>query len=294
MSSFTPSTIGRLSAAALAFGLVACQGEPPTAADSPRTPIAFAIGDAPGDPTNSTPELGKLKVCKSASSNVSGTFTFSRTTTDPSTGSVLATATIAPNNCIVAAVDPGIGINGSAVTTTETSAGMTGVSAQRVDANNPTPINEPFANGGSLFINAFHGFTITYVNYVEPSTAINGCSPGYYKTHAFPTLPNGYTSSTSFATVFGNNVYGTKTLFQVLTTTGNDGLAALGRQTVAAYLNAVIYPDFGYTPDGVISAFNTAVNTGTAADQNDLKNIFEALTDVDGRICTNPTAKLGR
>ncbi|MEO5825717.1 MAG: hypothetical protein ABIR59_07510, partial [Gemmatimonadales bacterium] len=183
--------------------------------------------------------------------------------------------------------DPGLGTNGSAVTTTETSAGMVSVSAQRVDANNSTPINEPFTNGGSLFVNAFHGFTITYVNVVDvPTAGNNGCSPGYYKNHQFPT---GFTSTTTFASVFGNNVYGDATLLTVLKT-GGGGLAALGRQTVAAYFNATIYSDFGYSPQDVIDAFNAAV-AGTAADQNDLKNTFEALTDVDGRICTNPTGK---
>ncbi|MEO5825743.1 MAG: hypothetical protein ABIR59_07640, partial [Gemmatimonadales bacterium] len=98
-SNFHVNTFGRVAAAAVVLGLVACQSEGLTSQDIARTPVAFAIGEA----TNSTPVLGKIKVCKSASSNVSGTFTFSRTTSDPSTGSVLANATIAPNNCIVVA-----------------------------------------------------------------------------------------------------------------------------------------------------------------------------------------------
>ena len=280
MSAVTHTSIRRLAAAAVVLGLVACQGEAPT---SPDFPASFAIGDA----TNSTPEFGKVKVCKSSTSNVSGTFTFGRAAVGASTGSALANATIDPNNCVVVAEDfSGSGV-GSNITITETSAGLVSITGQRIDDSGaPVISNQPFTNGGTLFVNQVHGFTITYHNFMEETTGNNGCSPGYWKNHQFPAP---YTSSTTFASVFGNNVYGDATLLEVLST-GGGGLKALGRQTVAALFNATVYPDFGYTPAEVIAAFN-AVVPGTSADQNALKDEFEALTDVNGRICTNPTGR---
>ena len=279
MSAVTQNLVRRVAAAAVVLGVVACQGETLTAPDSAR----FAIGDA----TNSTPEFGKVKVCKSATSNVSGTFTFGRAAVGASTGSALANATIEPNNCVVVAEDfSGSGV-GSNITITETSAGLVSITGQRIDdPGAPVVSNQPFTNGGTLFVNQFHGFTITYHNFVEETTGNNGCSPGYWKNHEFPAP---YTSSTTFASVFGNNVYGDATLLEVLST-GGGGLKALGRQTVSALFNATVYADFGYTPAEVIAAFN-AVVPGSSADQDALKAEFEALTDVDGRICTNPTGR---
>ncbi len=284
MSTVTLCSLRPVAAAAIFLGLVACQSEAPSALNSPLMPVSFQIGDA----TGSMPELGKIKVCKSSSSNVSGSFSFSRRAQGASTGSALTNATIDPSNCTVVAEDDGPNGVGSFVTITETSAGLVSVTGQRITA--PGGIaNESFTNGGTLFVNSFHGFTITYNNFVEPPpppSGNNGCSPGYWKNHKFPA---GYTSTTTFASVFGNNVYGSATLLTVLKT-GGGGLAALGRQTVSAFFNATVYADFDYTASGVVSAFN-AVVPGSSADQSALKNAFEALTDVDGRICTNPTGK---
>lgn len=280
MSAVTQNSIRCVAAAAVVLGVVACQGAEALTATAP---VSFAIGDA----TTSAPEFGKVKVCKSSTSNVSGTFTFGRTAVGGSTGSALANATIAPNNCVVVAEDFSVSGVGSNITITETSAGLVSITGQTIDnPGAPVVSNQPFTNGGTLFVNQFHGFTITYHNFVEETTGNNGCSPGYWKNHQFPAP---YTSSTTFASVFGNNVYGDATLLTVLST-GGGGLAALGRQTVSALFNATVYADFGYTAAEVIAAFN-AVVPGTSAAQNSLKNTFEALTDVDGRICTNPTGR---
>ena len=224
MSTVTLCSLRPIAAAAIFLGLVACQSEAPSALNSPLMPVSFQIGDA----TGSMPELGKIKVCKSSSSNVSGSFSFSRRAQGASTGSALTNATIDPSNCTVVAEDDGPNGVGSFVTITETSAGLVSVTGQRITA--PGGIaNESFTNGGTLFVNSFHGFTITYNNFVEPPpppSGNNGCSPGYWKNHKFPA---GYTSTTTFASVFGNNVYGSATLLTVLKT-GGGGLAALGRQ----------------------------------------------------------------
>lgn len=281
---FAHTTFGRVAAAAVVLGLVACQNEAPTASDPARTPVSFAVGDV----TTSTPEFGKIKVCKSASSNVSGDFTFSRSAVGASGGTVSGNRTIVAAECRVVAEDIGGDDVGSNVSITETSAGLVSITGQRIDNPGAVVSNQPFTNGGTLFVNSFHGFTITFDNFVAPPPppGNNGCSPGYWKNHNFP---NGYSSSTKFADVFNNNVYGNATMLTVLKT-GGGGLAALGRQTVSAYFNAIVYADFGYSAMGVIDAFN-AVVPGTSAAQNSLKDAFEDLTDVDGRICTNPTGK---
>ncbi|MBA2293170.1 MAG: hypothetical protein H0W15_12030 [Gemmatimonadales bacterium] len=179
------------------------------------------------------------------------------------------------------------------MTINETSAGLVSITGQRVDGPGNTVTSQPFTNGDNLFLNQFHGYTITFNNFVQappppppPPSGNLGCSPGYFKNHAFPA---GFTSSTTFASVFGNNVFGSATLLDVLKT-GGGGLEALGRQTVAAFFNATIYADFGFTAAEVVAEFN-AVVPGSSADQKSLKDTFEALTDVNGRICTNPTGK---
>jgi hypothetical protein len=259
--------------------LIGCQSDGIT---RPDTVLSLAIGDA----TNSTPEYGKIKVCKSADSNVSGDFDFDRDPVGASTGTALANATIAPGECIIVAEDDGGAGMGSDITITETSAGLVSITGQRIDEIGGVDVisNSPFVNGGELFVNSFHGFTITFKNVVQIGN--NGCSPGYWKNHKFPA---GYSKTDTFASVFGNAVYGAKTLQQVLST-GGGGVTALGRQTVSAFFNAVVYSDFGYTPAEVISMFNDAV-PGTSAEQNALKDLFEGLTDVKGRRCTNPTGK---
>jgi hypothetical protein len=106
-----------------------------------------------------------------------------------------------------------------------------------------------------------------------------GCSPGYWKTHS--AWPAPYTPGTLFSAVFENAFPG-KTLQQVLALQGG-GLNALGRQTVSALLNAQANDvNYELSPLDVITQFN-AVFPG--ADYTTLKNSFEALTDINGRIC---------
>ena len=64
---------------------------------------------------------------------------------------------------------------------------------------------------------------------------------------------------------------------------GGGGLNALGRQTVSALLNAASPGvSFELTTAQVISKFNAAYASGV---YEPTKNEFEALTDVNGRIC---------
>ncbi len=116
----------------------------------------------------------------------------------------------------------------------------------------------------------------------EPPSAGQGCSPGYWKTHS--AWPAPYTPSTLFVTVFGENAFPGLTLQQVLAT-GGGGLNALGRQTVSALLNAQSTGvNFELSAAEVVGQFQAAF-PGSSASYTVLKNSYEALTDVNGRVC---------
>ena len=135
-----------------------------------------------------------------------------------------------------------------------------------------------------LFPGAANSRDSDYNDYIfsVKATAIlagQGCSPGYWKNHS--AWPAPYTPNTLFSAVFENAFPG-KTLQQVLST-GGGGLNALGRQTVSALLNAkALGGRYELSPQSVINQFN-AVFPGS--DYTTLKNAFEALTDINGRIC---------
>ena len=175
-----PSSLPRISKFAVAgiVGLAACAGgagdSGPTAIKAPAAPRLQL-----GVTADHTPEKGKLKVCKSESSNVSGTFTASITqfvaagfpAPGSPSGSALGEVTVAPGECAVIAEDNGGNGIASDVVLTETSAGM--VSATLVEINavyqgsdvvgSPVPV----ADGLTYRINSFHGDVVTYVNNVD-------------------------------------------------------------------------------------------------------------------------------
>lgn len=109
-----------------------------------------------------------------------------------------------------------------------------------------------------------------------------GCSPGYWKQKQhFHSYTAPYTPNTMFSAVFENAFPG-KTLLQVLSQ-GGGGLNALGRQTVSALLNAASTKvSYELSAAQVIKKFNDVYPGG---DYEGLKNEFEKLIDVDGRIC---------
>src|SRR5258707_299796 len=103
LNAFTKRSLifaGTAGAAALIAS--ACSSTPGGSSGSASLPTSPSAGlfrsFAAGDSTTSTPVAGQIKVCKSSTSNVSGTFTVTAggavTTVSP---------TIAPNNCVVVA-----------------------------------------------------------------------------------------------------------------------------------------------------------------------------------------------
>jgi hypothetical protein len=100
-----------------------------------------------------------------------------------------------------------------------------------------------------------------------------GCSHGYWKNHPAAWAATGYAVSQDFDAVFGVNAFTpNRTLLQALQA-GGGGINNLGRQGVAALLDAA-HPgvDFPLTRDEVILAVQNAVlsgNVNTVASQLD-------------------------
>jgi hypothetical protein len=108
-----------------------------------------------------------------------------------------------------------------------------------------------------------------------PDGGAEGCTPGYWKQQQhFDSWPAPYTPWTDFSDVFDDAIPG-KTLQQVVKQ-GGGGLAALGRHTVAALLNAASPGvDYGPSPTDVIDMFNAA----NPSDYEDLKDVFVGLNE---------------
>ena len=159
--------------------------------------------------------------------------------------------------------------------------------------NVPTP-QKSVANGGTWSQAncenpAALNFTgnVSYVPSTPPPTLLNdrGCSPGYWKNHNFPT---GYTKGQLFSSVFANAFPGMS--LQDVLSQGGGGLKSLGRHTVSAYFNAVVYgvTHYGLTPAQVVTKFNAAFASGNYGPTSDE---FESMEDVGGRTCTDPTGR---
>ena len=217
-----------------------------------------------GTSAGSTPLAGEIIICKVG--NVSGTFTVARTT---GAGTVASPVTIAPGQCEDVAEDPSS--TGSNITVTETSAGLQSVTSV---LNPNTPL--PFSNGGSLFINEFHGYVLTFTNNIVVNTGIQGCTPGYWKQlHHFDSWPAAYKPTDSFNATFGigTNWFSNSFTLEQALSNGGGGTSALGRQAVAALLSAGkgFYP---LSVSDVIAKVQAAYADGSLVEST--KNLFDA------------------
>ena len=150
-------------------GLTGCASESSAPTSAVRAPSAanFALGVT----NDATPVVGQIKVCKTG--NVSGTFDFSAV----GTGSVAANGTvIAPTTCQVVAEDFTTVVTvGTTVTVTEKSAGFTGGTVVFISADAGTSGPTTLTNGSSYFVNNYHGYVLTYNNFVEPPVHPPAC-----------------------------------------------------------------------------------------------------------------------
>jgi hypothetical protein len=132
------------------------------------------------------------------------------------------------------------------------------------------------------------GYDSDYNDYMISVTPLPrggaGCSPGFWKNaREFNWEATGYSRTTQFGAVFDDAFPG-KTLQQVLEQNGG-GINALGRQTVAALLNAAaIGSGYELTTAGVIARFN-GVYDEQPGQYEALKNFFEGYIDTNGRSC---------
>lgn len=149
--------------------LAQCSQTPFASPTSPGTVVAPGSSlNALGDAGDGKPNLSEVEVCKSASSNVKGTFTLSRVAVGGGTGTIVPSPfDLNPGQCRVVAVDSGGDQVGSNVTVTETSTADTqSVSALLINRVNGVDVVSPisFTNGGTVFVNSFHGYLITFTN----------------------------------------------------------------------------------------------------------------------------------
>ena len=250
---------------------VSC-AQSPTSPSAVNSGLAASAGDgsgrvtinAVGDVTNSTPVVGAIKVCKvfAAGSNpaiTSAQFAVSSTSVNGGTGTTAPSpVTVVGATCKVvaeSAAPAGTGIN---VRIDETS--PTAPQSIACAFSDPTPCT--FTDGGTLFINAFHGYTLTYTNFIAPpAPGDEGCTPGYWKNHLDSWA--GYSANASFNTTFGigtNWFPNSLTLLQAAEQ-GGGGEIALARHAVAALLNAFSTGvDYPLTTAQVIQLVKDAYN----------------------------------
>jgi len=174
----------------LAF-LAACSDSP----SAPQSRSAFVPKSsfAVGDLTNSTPQVGVLKVCKAG--NAGGSFDVTRVAVGASTGTVSGLNTlIATGECRIVALDDGPSGVGSDVTVVEDAAANT-VSAVTgcvfIGGEPPVVDGAPCAfNPAARFVNHFHGYVVTYTNTFTPPPPPSGCTftKGWYRNNGSETV----------------------------------------------------------------------------------------------------------
>jgi hypothetical protein len=112
---------------------------------------------------------------------------------------------------------------------------------------------------------------------VPASSGGQGCTPGYWKQPQHFFAWQGYSPDTLFSAVF-DDAFAGMTLLEVLKQ-GGGGLAALGRHTVAALLNASsAQTHYDLTANEVIESFNS-VFPGSVQDYNLQKDVFETYNE---------------
>lgn len=162
--------------------LAGCSEAPnPTA---PVLPPSLAVGDITATPQ--LPVFGKILVCKTAASNIAGTFTVVR---NSGTGAFTAAPTVAANTCVEVANDFSATGGFSSFTITENAAADPAnttqalISCLRTD-NVSGVITGPVACGvppTNLPLNNFHSWVFTYQNIFTQPPVICTYTKGWYQ-----------------------------------------------------------------------------------------------------------------
>ena len=214
-------------AASLAL-LAACAGETPGPGSmlAPTSAQRHAAGDVT---TDATPQVGHVILCKEGTS---GTFTVSRTPFGgASSGVVASPVTVDAGQCKVVATDVSPSGSASDIVINETSADPVSANYSGTTGSGSGAYVD---NVTSLRINQFHGYTVTYVNAVHPTSCTY--TKGWYRNK------NG--SATIDATIDGRTVAQQRAIFDatpgkpgMVTWTGGNNTLNLYQQLLAALNN---------------------------------------------------------
>jgi hypothetical protein len=179
--------MNRMAALTMGAGMItmaACSDAPtaaPSAAALPKT-TSFAVGDVVG----SAVQLGKVIICKTG--NAAGTFNLSNqliVNSLPSGAPGATQVSVTNGTCEIAFEDGNATVtNGTEVTITEVPAAntvQTLTTCKFKGAGDPGETDCSLSVAASRFVNAYHGYTITYNNAFTPPPS--GCTytKGWYQ-----------------------------------------------------------------------------------------------------------------
>jgi hypothetical protein len=190
--------MNRMAALTMGAGMItmaACSDAPtaaPSAAALPKT-TSFAVGDVVG----SAVQLGKVIICKTG--NAAGTFNLSNqliVNSAPSGAPGATQVSVTNGTCEIAFEDGNTTVtNGTEVTITEVPAANTVQSLTTCKfkgAGDPGETDCSLSVAASRFVNAYHGYTITYNNAFTPPPDICTYTKGWYQNkNGEPTIING-------------------------------------------------------------------------------------------------------
>ena len=188
------------------FTMAACSDAPtaaPSAAALPKTP-SLVVG-VPFDGPAPTAEVGKIVLCKVG--NIGGSFDFTETPEGPAqdpNGAVANDMSLDAGKCVEVATDNSPDGSGNQVQIHELDAADPANTTQEVvsckfrsknpdGSTNPEVDCEVYADNQKLFLNAFHGFVVTYRNtFTEPPPEVCTYTKGWYQNkNGAPTIIDG-------------------------------------------------------------------------------------------------------
>ncbi|MGE0816202.1 MAG: hypothetical protein AB7O28_16445 [Vicinamibacterales bacterium] len=245
----------------------------PTAAGGSTAKVSGPIG-SPGD---GDPTTEYLQICKTADSDLAGTFTVS---SSAASGTFVPTVTVQPGTCVIAVL---IGGSGADYTVTETSSGLQSATFNTLDTSSGSPVytSGAYTNGSTLHVGGSIGHVLSFKNVNEPPPPGNqGCTPGYWRQAHHYDSWTGYAPGDDFDATFGVNFFTPNITLGTAVALGGGGVNALARHAVAALLSAasagVNYPYS--TADVIAIVQGTGAYAGLSVEAR--KNLLAAANEL--------------
>jgi hypothetical protein len=257
----------------LAAMLAACSGQDFTTAPNDQ-PEFLATGVL-------VPTAGKVTVCAFYFGGFSGSSSYNLTVSNP-----------ASNNDFSLAPVPGCETFDAATGSTAISDFLSVTAGAQLDsvvildgdAATPDEHIKPGAAAAAALTRTVPASGLAFWYKFSPTdsrTGGQGCTPGYWKQDQHFDSWKVYTTGQSFEAIVGRDAYaGTPSMLTVLGFNGG-GLAALGRHTAAALLNAAAGSgvNYAYTTAQIIAGFQAAFDSGNANTIEAQKNLFDAANN---------------